>query len=120
MHAFNPPLDVEAGTSQWVSSRPVKDTQWNPASKNLENNPVVVVVHIFNPSTQEADFCEFKASVFYKVRSGQPDLLHRETLSRREQQTKKKQPEPDVVAHACMQSQYLGRTMSFRQGQTKR
>ena len=55
-------------------------------TKLRDGKQPAMVVHAFNPSTQEAEAgvqrgYEFKASLVYKASSGQPGLLHRETLS---------------------------------------
>ena len=47
----------------------------------------VVVVHTFNPSTQEADLCEFKASLVYRVSSSTARTIQRDRLCL-EKQTK--------------------------------
>lgn len=44
------------------------------------------MVYTFNSSTREADLHVFELSLVYKVGSGYPGLLHRETLTRKTNQ----------------------------------
>ena len=51
-----------------------------------------MVAHAFNPSIWElrqADLCEFEASLVYKGSPEHPELLHRETMSKIKQTSKR-------------------------------
>jgi hypothetical protein len=72
-HAFST-WEAEAGSLVYKVSRTAMATQRNPVSKNQnQTNKTLlmldVVMHLFNPSAQETDGSEFKASLVYKASS---------------------------------------------------
>jgi hypothetical protein len=73
--------EFEASLVYKVSSRTVRATQRNPVSKKNKkqktSNSWAMVVHIFNPSTWEAeaeDLSDFEANLVFGVSLGQAGL----------------------------------------------